>query len=157
MAEASLLGAIDAALASSGLDPVRLCVEITETALLRETTTVRENLTGISDRGIDIAIDDFGTGYASLTYLRQYPIDVLKIDRSFITHITTREHDRRLVAGIIALARQLDLSVTAEGVENDEQAAVLRELGCPGAQGFLYSAAVPPEQIAPLLDATFRH
>jgi diguanylate cyclase (GGDEF)-like protein/PAS domain S-box-containing protein len=155
LTEAGLLDAIDGALASSGLDPARLCVEITETALLRDTTTARDNLTGISNRGIDIAIDDFGTGYASLTYLRQYPIDVLKIDRSFITHITTNDHDRRLVAGIIALARQLDVSVTAEGVEHEDQATALRALGCPGAQGWLYSKAVPPEQITTLLDTTY--
>ena len=155
LAEAGLLGAIDAALTASGLDPALLCIEITETALLRQTATAGENLTGIRDRGCDIALDDFGTGYASLTYLRQYPVDLLKIDRSFITRITTDDHDRQITAAIIALARALDITVTAEGVEHTEQAALLRQLGCPGAQGWLYSRAVPPEDVTPLLDHSY--
>jgi diguanylate cyclase (GGDEF)-like protein/PAS domain S-box-containing protein len=155
--ESGLLDAIDDALASSGLDPDRLCLEITETTLLRETTATRENLVGIRDRGIRIAIDDFGTGYASLTYLRRYPIDVLKIDRSFITDLTTNEHDHRLVGGLVALARHLELSVTAEGVETEEQALALRRLGCPGAQGYLYSRAVPSEVLGTMLDTVFPH
>ncbi len=157
LAEGGLLAALDDALATSGLDPAHLCLEITETALLRETTVARDNLAGIRDRGIRIAIDDFGTGYASLTYLHRYPIDVLKVDRSFITDITVNEYDRRLVGGLIALARHLELSVTAEGVETHDQAEVLRELGCPGAQGYLYSRAVPADQLAAMLDTEFPH
>ncbi|MDO8389716.1 MAG: EAL domain-containing protein [Actinomycetota bacterium] len=157
LAEHGLLNAIDESLALTGLDPARLCMEITETTLLRQTATARDNLQGIRDRGITIAIDDFGTGYAALTYLRQYPIDVLKIDRSFITDITTDDHDHRLVAGIIAFARHLGVSVTAEGVEDEDQAAVLRSMGCPSAQGWLYSPAIPPEQVDALLDHTYAH
>ncbi len=157
LAEGGLLAALDDALAASGLDPVLLCLEITETALLRETTNARDNLEGIRDRGIRIAIDDFGTGYASLTYLRRYPIDVLKIDRSFIVDITVNEHDYRLVGGLVALARHLDLSVTAEGVETRDQAVMLRQLGCPGAQGYLYSRAVPADQLAAMLGTEFPH
>jgi diguanylate cyclase (GGDEF)-like protein len=155
LAEAGLLDAIDGALSTSGLDPSILCVEITETALIRQTATARDNLDGIRQRGIGIAIDDFGTGYASLTYLRQYPIDILKIDRSFITHITRDDHDRRITAGIIALATTLGITVTAEGVEHPEQATLLRQMGCPGAQGWLYSKALPPEEVTALLDHTF--
>ena len=155
LAEAGLLDVLDAAIASSGVDPSLLCVEITETALLRETDTVRRNLHGIHERGVKIAIDDFGTGYASLTYLRRYPVDVLKIDRSFVTHIASNDFDRRLVAGIMALVGHLEISVTAEGVESPEQAASLLGLGCRGAQGFLYSKAVPPGDVDALLDTTF--
>jgi diguanylate cyclase (GGDEF)-like protein/PAS domain S-box-containing protein len=155
LAEAGLLPTLDDVLHSSGLDPAHLCVEITETALLRQTTTARENLHGIHDRGIAIAIDDFGTGYASLAYLRQYPVQLLKIDRSFIAHLTTSEHDRRLVAGIIALAAQVKVGVTAEGVEHSDQAAILHEMGCPAAQGYLYSAAVPVDLMTPLLDHAY--
>ena len=155
LAETGLLPAIDDALATSGLDPGLLCIEITETALLRQTTTADSNLDGIHQRRIGIAIDDFGTGYASLIYLRQYPIDVLKIDRSFITHPTAPDHDDRLVAGIIALARGLGITVTAEGVEHPDQATHLRQMGCPTAQGFLYSPALPVDQITPLLDHTY--
>ena len=157
LAESGLLDAIDDALGHSGLDPTHLCLEITETALLHDSQAARDNLVGIRDRGIRIAIDDFGAGYGSLTYLRRYPIDVLKIDRSFITSITSNEHDHRLVGAVIALAHHLELSVTAEGVENEEQAASLRALGCPGAQGFLYSGAIPAEQVLSVLDAVFVH
>ena len=116
LAETGLIEAVDDALGASGLDPALMCVEITETALLRRTTTTAANLAALHARGISLAIDDFGTGYASLTYLSQYPIDVIKIDRSFITEAAGP--DDGLVAGIIALATTLDITVTAEGVEH---------------------------------------
>lgn len=149
LAEAGLLPAIDAALTASGLDPALLGVEITETTLLRETSAARANLNGIHDRGIGIAIDDFGTGYASLTYLNTYPIDAVKIDRSFITN----GHDgHSLVAGIIALAATLNITVIAEGVEHPHQVSYLRKMGCPTAQGWLFAKALPADQITSLLD-----
>ncbi|MDO8391792.1 MAG: EAL domain-containing protein [Actinomycetota bacterium] len=159
LAETGLLEAIDGALCASGLDPALLCVEITETALLRRTTTVTANLAGIHDSGISLAIDDFGTGYASLTYLNQYPVDVLKIDRSFVNDITSPDHDldHSLVAGIIGLARILDIAVIAEGVEHSAQAAYLRQMGCPSAQGWLYSKAVSAEDVTALLDHVYPH
>jgi diguanylate cyclase (GGDEF)-like protein/PAS domain S-box-containing protein len=156
LTENGLLEALDDALNATGLDPTLLCLEITETSLIRETTNARANLVGIHDRGIALAIDDFGTGFASLTYLSRFPIDVIKIDRTFITDATSPNHDHRLVAGIIALATTLGITVTAEGVEQREQAAHLREMGCPSAQGWLYSPAVPADQITPLLDHTYR-
>ncbi len=155
LAEDGLLDVLDDALVSSGVDPALLCIEITETALVRETDVVRRNLLGIHERGMKIAIDDFGTGFASLTYLHRYPVDVLKIDRSFVTNIVSNDFDRRLVSGILALVHHLGIAVTAEGVEQQDQADCLLELGCPGAQGFLYSQAVPPAEIGPLLDMTF--
>lgn len=157
LSEAGLRDAIDDALASSGLDPTLLCIEITETALLRQTTTASDNLTGLRERGIAIALDDFGTGYASLTYLSRYPIDVIKIDRSFLTDTAAANQDARLLAAIIALAQTLDISVTAEGVEHNEQATRLRAMGCPSAQGWLYSKAVPADAITPLLHHTYPH
>jgi diguanylate cyclase (GGDEF)-like protein/PAS domain S-box-containing protein len=158
LAEKGLLEAIDEALAASGLDPRLLCVEITETALLRRTSITAANLESIHARGISLAIDDFGTGYASLTYLSQYPVDVLKIDRSFIPAPTGRdEGEDGLVAGIIALATTLGITVTAEGVERPDQAARLRQMGCPSAQGWLYSAAVPADDVIPLLDRIYPH
>ncbi len=157
LAEGGLLNALDGALSTSRLDPGRLCLEITETALVGETKTTRDNLTGIHERGVHIALDDFGTGYASLSYLHRYPIEVLKIDRSFITGITTSAHDYRLVGALIAMADHLQLSVTAEGVEHEKQADFLRALRCPSAQGHLYSQAVPPEQISTILDTVFPH
>jgi EAL domain-containing protein (putative c-di-GMP-specific phosphodiesterase class I) len=90
-----------------------------------------------------------------LTYLRRYPIDILKIDRSFITHILTSDHDRQITTGIIALAAALGIIVTAEGVEQPEQAALLRSMGCPTAQGWCFSGAVPAEDVTPLLDTIY--
>ena len=151
LADGGLLDAIDAALETSGLDPAQLCLEITETALLSETATARDNLAGIHDRRVRIALDDFGTGYAALTYIHRYPIDILKIDRSFITDITADNNDYRLVGALIAMADRLLLSVTAEGVEHQGQADCLKALGCPSAQGYLYSQAVPAEQFRSLM------
>ena len=150
-----LLQTLDDALDASGLNPALLCIEITETVLLRQSAVARVNLVGFHDRGVKIAIDDFGTGYASLTYLNRYPIDLIKIDRSFITDLTRADHDHRLVAGIISLAATLGIDVTAEGVEQPEQAFLLLQMGCPSAQGFLYSRAVPADQISPLLDHAY--
>ena len=127
LAETGLIDALDDALGASGLDPTLMCVEITETALLRRTTTTAANLAAIHARGISVALDDFGTGYASLTYLSQYPIDVIKIDRSFIGQAAGP--DDILVAGIIALAATLGITVTAEGVEHPAQASRLLQLG----------------------------
>ena len=150
LAESGLAVAIDDALAATGADPTHLCAEITETALMRRTATVMDNLAMLRDRGIRLAIDDFGTGYASLAYLRDYPADVVKIDRSFVTDLPDDAFDRRLVGGVIALAQRLGMTTTAEGVEHQLQADILREMGCDGAQGFLYSKAVPPETITDL-------
>ncbi|MDI1289047.1 MAG: EAL domain-containing protein, partial [bacterium] len=155
LAEPGLLAAIDSALEGSGLDPRLLCIEITETALLRSSGQAHANIEGTRERGVSIALDDFGTGYASLAYLREYPIDMLKIDRSFITRITSVDFDRQLVAGILALAAQLQLGVTAEGVETQGQATCLRELGCRGVQGFLFSQAVPVGQVRAMLSSGF--
>lgn len=143
---------------ASGCDPTRLCVEITESALLHDTHTAAMNLAGLSDLGVSIALDDFGTGYASLTYLRRYHVDTVKLDRSFVVDLATNENDQRLTAGIVALAAHLGVSVTAEGVETIEQAELVKSLGCDGAQGYLYSRAVAPAEIDVMLatDATGR-
>jgi diguanylate cyclase (GGDEF)-like protein/PAS domain S-box-containing protein len=155
LAGPGLLGSLDRALHASGVDPNLLCIEITETALLRETATVRANVAGIRARGVRLALDDFGTGYASLSYLRRFPVDVIKIDRSFVTHLSTVERDRQLLEAIAALSTTLGMTVTAEGVENREQCALLRQLGCSGAQGYLFSRAAPANSITELLDTTF--
>jgi len=148
LCEPDLLSTLDAALAASRLDPGLLCMEITETTMLSDNSTVRGNLDGIRQRGVELAIDDFGTGYGSLTYLRRYPIDVMKIDRSFVKQIATDSNDRNLIAGVVALADRLGISVTAEGVETADQAGFLSSLGCAGAQGFLYSPALPIDEWA---------
>lgn len=146
-----LMALFDRAVAAHGTRPEQLCVEITETALLHDTPAASRNLRGLSERGVAIALDDFGTGYASLTYLRRYHIDVVKLDRSFVTDIVTSTRDQRLAAAVVAMARHLDIMVTAEGVETPAQADVVRKLGCTGAQGYLWSPAVPATELEPLL------
>ena len=142
LGDAGLLDGVDEVLAASGLDPARLCVEITESVFLQGTRTVLDNLAGLRSRGVTIASDDFGTGYASLSHLRDYPVDLVKIDRSFVGDVTDGASGRGLVAGIVSLSRSLGLAVTAEGVESEAQAASLVAMGCRTAQGFLFAPAV---------------
>ncbi len=148
LADPDLFAKTAASIQASGLDPKLLCIEVTETTLLIQTEESRENLRLFGEAGIQLAIDDFGTGYASLAYLREIHADVLKIDRSFVSDITANTFDRRLVAGIIALAERLGVTVIAEGVETEVQAGALIALGCPIAQGYLYSPALPADQFA---------
>ena len=120
-------------------DPRRLILEITETAVVDDPDAARRNLAMLADCGIRIAIDDFGTGHAMLTYLRQLPVHVIKIDRSFVSGLATNAQDTAIVAGVIGLSRSLGTAVTAEGVETDEQRQILSELGCRLGQGWLFS------------------
>jgi EAL domain-containing protein (putative c-di-GMP-specific phosphodiesterase class I) len=102
-------------------------------------------------RGFSLAIDDFGTGYASLTYLSDFPIAVLKLDRSFVSRVAHDEFQRRLLAGVIALAANLGATTTAEGIELPEQAEVLESLGCTHGQGWLWAPALPVAELNALL------
>ena len=131
---------------SFGILPSSLEVEITESALsvMDETILILKDLKKI---GVFISVDDFGTGYSSLSYLKQYPIDIIKIDRSFITDIELDEKNAAIAKTIINLAHSLGMEVIAEGVEKDQQAAILLNANCQKAQGFLYSKAVPVDQI----------
>jgi len=137
--------------AHSSLDPHQLVLELTETALMRADGVSNRNLERLQQLGIHIAIDDFGTGYSSLAYLARLPIDVLKIDRSFVEHCDRRGGGLRLVETIIALGHGLELSVVAEGVEREPQLEQLRAVGCDGVQGFLLGRPGPPEAIEQLL------
>jgi EAL domain-containing protein (putative c-di-GMP-specific phosphodiesterase class I) len=114
-----------------------LMIEVTETSVMEDRESAASVLSRLRRLGIRICLDDFGTGYSSLAYLRQFPFDVLKIDRSFVQRIDASQADRAIVRSILALARTLGLEVTAEGVETPRQRAVLRRLGCHQAQGFL--------------------
>ena len=103
-------------------------------------------LAKIKQLGISVAIDDFGSGYSSLNYLKRLPVDVLKIDRSFVQDIESDSRNSAIVAGIIALAQALDMHTVAEGVETEEQRSILKELGCSGFQGYLVAKPQPAEQ-----------
>jgi EAL domain-containing protein (putative c-di-GMP-specific phosphodiesterase class I) len=145
-----LLDEIDAA----AIDPRRITLEITESALLVDEQAVIERLTTLRDAGIRIALDDFGTGYASLAYLQRLPIDMLKIDRGLIAQIVAGTRDRIVVKAAIALARELGLMVTVEGVENDAQLTLLTEWGCDIYQGFLGAAPMSHEELGEFVAAS---
>ena len=148
LAQQDLVDRIREVLSANDVDPRRMCIEITENAVLDELDTAIETLDAIRELGVRLAIDDFGTGYSSLSYLRRLPVDTVKIDRSFTTELNTDSNDVTIVAGIIGLARGLGLQVVAEGVETERQAEILVELGCAQGQGFLYS---PPVALDDLL------
>jgi diguanylate cyclase (GGDEF)-like protein len=140
-------------LMSTGLDPkaLTLSLEITESELMTNIQNVIPMLRKLKELGLLIAIDDFGTGYSSMSYLRQLPIDTLKIDISFVQEITTDENARTVAASIIALAHSLKLDVIAEGVETEEQLAVLNDLHCDMGQGYLFSKPVPADAVVSLV------
>jgi diguanylate cyclase (GGDEF)-like protein/PAS domain S-box-containing protein len=141
---------LETLLRDNGIDPSLLELEVTEGTLLFKDHHTLETLSKIRALGIRLSVDDFGTGYSSLNYLRHFPVNALKIDRSFLTEIPSNHFDRGIVRAIVALARTLFLDVVAEGVEREDQAHFLRENGCLLAQGYLYSRPVPPEEIPSL-------
>ncbi|SSC24482.1 GGDEF-domain containing protein, partial [Klenkia terrae] len=137
-----LVDDVAAALTDSGLDPAALCLELTETALVHDTEQAARALHRLRGLGVRLAVDDFGTGYSSLTHLRQFPVDVLKVDRSFVATIGRDGAQPRIVEGLLELARVMGLSVVAEGVETTEQRDLLRDEGCQSAQGWLFARAL---------------
>jgi diguanylate cyclase (GGDEF)-like protein/PAS domain S-box-containing protein len=139
------------ALQSSGLAPEHLVLEITETAMMRDTESTIEKLKELKSIGAQLAVDDFGTGYSSLSYLQRFPVDILKIDRAFISTIETDTTNVQLAPAIVGLARTLGLKAIAEGVETAEQAEALNALGCELAQGYYYSRPVTAEGLDTLL------
>jgi diguanylate cyclase (GGDEF)-like protein len=136
-------------LTAHDLPPQCLALEFTEGALLAEET--RPTVLALADLGVALAVDDFGTGYSSLSYLKRFPIHALKIDQSFVRDLETDPHDTALVKAIIAMGRSFGLRVVAEGVETQQQRALLAKFGCREYQGFLFSPAVPAEEMEPLL------
>ena len=135
------------ALAMSGVAPRRLELEITETLLMHDSESHRRLLHQLRGIGVRIALDDFGTGYSSLNYLRSFPFDKLKIDRSFVIDLAESADSRAIVTTVLALARRFRMETIAEGVEDEAQLAALAEMGCQQAQGFLFSKAVPAAQL----------
>ena len=146
--EPSFIETLRDALVDSGLDPRYLTLEITESMLMEHVEITLLMLDTLKATGVSLAIDDFGTGYSSLSYLRRFPVDVLKIDQSFTRDMTRNEDDAAIVAGIIALAHNLRLSVVAEGVETENQRAHLLGLRCNHIQGYLLSPPLEPDSFA---------
>ena len=138
-----LADVVAGALEASGLAPGALTLEVTETALMEHPDRAQETLCRLRDLGVRLAIDDFGTGYSSLLYLRRLPVDVLKIDRTFVGGLTTDEDDAAIVRAVIGLAHSVGVTVVAEGVETEEQSSTLRDLRCDFAQGYLWGRPAP--------------
>ncbi|MFC4601672.1 putative bifunctional diguanylate cyclase/phosphodiesterase [Cohnella hongkongensis] len=146
-----LCSRIEKVLADTGLAPQWLELEITE-SIMADVAYATEMLKQLKSLGVRISIDDFGTGYSSLYYLKRFPIDKLKIDRAFVGDVLTDRNDAAIVSGISEMARNLELTVTAEGVESEGQAAFLKRLKCQEAQGYYFSKPVPPEQFQALYE-----
>ncbi|MDD5034883.1 MAG: EAL domain-containing protein [Methylococcaceae bacterium] len=138
-------------LKKSNVDPHFIEVEITEAILMHNTELALSSLKRLRDHGIRIAVDDFGVGYSSLSYLKKFPLDVLKIDQSFIREVVTSDSDAKIVRAIIAMGRSLNLTVLAEGVETMEQLAFLKKAGCQEVQGYLLSRPIRENEFAELL------
>jgi diguanylate cyclase (GGDEF)-like protein len=146
-----LLHDIDEALAASGMSPVLLQLEVTESMVMRNVPRALKVLDAVQSRGIRLAIDDFGTGYSSMLLMKQFPIDTIKIDRSFVRDLPDDSEDQAIAQAIISMGKALGMTVVAEGVETPEQETFLRSHGCDEMQGFLFSRPVPEKQLADLL------
>jgi diguanylate cyclase (GGDEF)-like protein len=147
----NLLVTMRQALHDAGLDPRFLEVELTESTVMSDAEGSVAILEQLSQMGVLVSVDDFGTGYSSMSYLRRFPVDILKIDRTFINEIVSRPDDASIVSAIVSLAHSLRLKVVAEGVETREQLDFLKTLGCDQYQGYYFSPAVPPQQFAKFL------
>jgi len=142
---------VEAILDENEVPPAALELDITEGVLMRPSESNLSTLNRLSRMGVQLAVDDFGMGYSSLAYLRLFPINTLRIDRSFVSGIGRNPHDMAIVSAIIVMAQSLRLDIIAEGVENLEQEVFLKEHGCKSAQGFYYGAPVPAEELTAML------
>ena len=147
----NLVSSVKAALAASGLAPNRLELEITESVLLQNSETTLAVLHELRAFGVRISLDDFGTGYSSLSYLRSFPFDKIKIDRSFVSELTTRDDSMAIVRAVTGLGKSLGIVTTAEGVETEAQFELLRREGCTQAQGYLFSQPRPAAEVNAML------
>ncbi|HLL39024.1 MAG TPA: EAL domain-containing protein, partial [Rubrobacteraceae bacterium] len=147
LARPDLAETVEGALRSTGLEARSLSLDVTETVYVKALEGNTGALSRLREMGVGISIDDFGTGYSSLAYLKRLPADVLKIDKLFVKGLGSDIEDTAIVGMIIELAHTLGMEVVAEGVETEEQAALLAEMGCDLAQGFYFSRPLPPEEV----------
>jgi EAL domain-containing protein (putative c-di-GMP-specific phosphodiesterase class I) len=150
-AEPGLVREIARVLDETGMAPTSLEIEITESLVMEDVEGAIRTMSELKRMGVKLSIDDFGTGYSSLSYLRRFPVDVLKIDRSFVRDIPGCEDDAAMVAAIIELARGLRMRVIAEGVETEAQLEYLKRRGCDEVQGHVYGMAAPGPDVEALL------
>jgi len=148
---------LSAVLSETGLDPQLLQIELTESVLMRNVTVSLATLNSLKALGVQLAIDDFGTGYSSLSYLSQFPIDILKIDKSFVLDIADRKDDGIIVGAVIGMGASLNHRVIAEGVETEEQLRFLDSHHCGEGQGYLFSHPIPAEAMRQMMQKNGRN
>jgi EAL domain-containing protein (putative c-di-GMP-specific phosphodiesterase class I) len=146
-----IVGDIKGALAKSGLDPTALTIEITETTLMKNVEDTAHRLRAIKGLGVRIAIDDFGTGYSSLGHLKRFPVDALKIDRSFISELRSNQQGDAVIHTLVQLGKALSIETFAEGIEQEHELSLLQQEDCEGGQGFLFSRPLEVDDIEPFL------
>jgi EAL domain-containing protein (putative c-di-GMP-specific phosphodiesterase class I) len=151
------LSDIRAVLAESGLDPRHLVLEVTETGLMQAAESTMMILSALRQLGLQIAVDDFGTGYSSLSYLHRFPVDILKIDQSFVQDLERESEEAVLVGAIIEMGKNLKLRVVAEGIETPQQLSFLKSHDCFEGQGYLFSRPVAAQDFAALVEAGDRY
>jgi diguanylate cyclase (GGDEF)-like protein len=154
LSDPGLVDSVAAVLKATRLAPDRLSLEITESAFTEDPARALEVLNRLKGLGVRLELDDFGSGYSSLTYVRMFPIDALKIDRSFVQGVCRSQEDAAIVAAVISMGRALGVHVVAEGVESAEQAELLQTLGCTLAQGYLFAQPLPAEALGALVAAS---
>ncbi len=143
---------IAAILRRTGLDPASLKLEITESVMMQDAKMTIGTLSELKQLGIQLAIDDFGTGYSSLAYLKRFPIDILKIDRSFVDRLGRDPEDTAIVRAVVTLAKTLNLTVTGEGIETAEQLLQLQALGCERGQGYYFAKPLTSDVVGAMLE-----
>jgi EAL domain-containing protein (putative c-di-GMP-specific phosphodiesterase class I) len=151
MSAPDIAGLVGDVLARTGAPPDTICLELTESMFMGDVDRAGQTLAALKALGVRLSIDDFGTGFSSLSYLKNYPVDAVKVDRAFIDGLGTDPHDFALVAAIIAMADSLGLQVTAEGIETPGQLATLQRLQCHRGQGFYLSRPIPAADIGRLV------
>ena len=139
----ALIETVESALAEAGLPPAALCLEITEDSAMKDIEQAIRTLQGLKKVGVEIALDDFGIGHSSLGYLQRFPLDLVKIDRSFVADMVESEESFAIVRALVALTHSLGARCVAEGIEYWEQSESLHQLGCDLAQGYLFSPPLP--------------
>jgi EAL domain-containing protein (putative c-di-GMP-specific phosphodiesterase class I) len=137
--------------AEAGIEPKALMIEVTESSLIGDVRGATAVLETLSALGVTIAIDDFGTGYSSLSHLQLFPVDVIKVDKTFVDRMGRGQEDSTLVRSVLAIATEFGLHVVAEGIETDEQETELRRLGCDYGQGYLFAHPVPASRMDEML------
>jgi EAL domain-containing protein (putative c-di-GMP-specific phosphodiesterase class I) len=150
----ALPGLMRSILAETGLTPLRLEIELTESALIEDFALAHEILVDMKSTGIRLALDDFGTGYSSLRHLQDLPLDKIKIHMGFVKTMTSIAASRKIVAGVIGLGHSLGLPIVAEGIEDEEAARQLNLMGCDLGQGWLYGRAVTAQEVTVMLNCS---